>query len=278
MIKRPATIQAELRYRVEIRSLRRRRTDCGPSCPRYASAQTALLGRRKTSCLKGWALSPSILSDRRRSPRPTAPQMPRHRLRSIAFDSINSKHALGAPRCWRATVSLQQSHKVGSSRVQSESSRSGSQPTPLMELAVSSVGWSATGSRRISRCAMPASAMMGPSHAATFAGTSGAGSTSAPTTRCCIRSGPWTTAPCSAIAPQSSTAMFVHWRMQCCPNMIARQVPRDIHEDARDLARRLMGTQRFLKSRDERKRVEMRFAHLKTHHGFEREGKLRSSW
>jgi transposase len=59
-------------------------------------------------------------------------------------------------------------------------------------------------------------------------------------------------------------------KMQCCPNMIARQVPRDIHEDARDLARRLMGTKRFLKSRDERKRVEMRFAHLKTHHGFER--------
>jgi DDE family transposase len=31
-----------------------------------------------------------------------------------------------------------------------------------------------------------------------------------------------------------------------------------------------MGTKRFLKSRDERKRFEMRFAHLKTHHGFER--------
>jgi hypothetical protein len=30
------------------------------------------------------------------------------------------------------------------------------------------------------------------------------------------------------------------------------------------------GQKRFLKSRDERKRVEMRFAHLKTHHGFER--------
>ena len=59
-------------------------------------------------------------------------------------------------------------------------------------------------------------------------------------------------------------------KMRRCPNMIARQVPRDIHEDARDLARRLMGTKRFLKSRDERKRVEMRFAHLKTHHGFER--------
>jgi hypothetical protein len=39
---------------------------------------------------------------------------------------------------------------------------------------------------------------------------------------------------------------------------------------ARDLARRLMGTKAFLKSRDERKRVEMRFAHLKIHHGFER--------
>lgn len=31
-----------------------------------------------------------------------------------------------------------------------------------------------------------------------------------------------------------------------------------------------MTTKAFLRSRDERKRVEMRFAHLKTHHGFER--------
>ena len=31
-----------------------------------------------------------------------------------------------------------------------------------------------------------------------------------------------------------------------------------------------MKTKAFLKSRDQRKRVEMRFAHLKTHHGFER--------
>ena len=59
-------------------------------------------------------------------------------------------------------------------------------------------------------------------------------------------------------------------KMRCCPNMTARQVPRDIHEDARDTARRIMGTKRFLKSRDERKRVEMRFAHLKIYHGFER--------
>jgi len=59
-------------------------------------------------------------------------------------------------------------------------------------------------------------------------------------------------------------------KAQCCPNMPARQIPRDVHEDARDVARRKMTTKAFLKSRDERKRVEMRFAHLKTHHGFER--------
>jgi hypothetical protein len=31
-----------------------------------------------------------------------------------------------------------------------------------------------------------------------------------------------------------------------------------------------MGTPEFVKSRDERKKVEMRFAHLKIHHRFER--------
>ena len=52
--------------------------------------------------------------------------------------------------------------------------------------------------------------------------------------------------------------------------MPSRRIVRDINEDARDVARRKMKTKAFLKSRDERKRVEMRFAHLKTHHGFER--------
>jgi hypothetical protein len=56
---------------------------------------------------------------------------------------------------------------------------------------------------------------------------------------------------------------------QCCPNMLSRKVTRDINEDARDLARALMGTPEFDRSRDERKKVEMRFAHLKTHHRFE---------
>jgi len=57
---------------------------------------------------------------------------------------------------------------------------------------------------------------------------------------------------------------------QCCPRMLFRKVTRDINEDARDLARALMGTSAFDRSRDERKKVEMRFAHLKTHHRFER--------
>jgi transposase len=57
---------------------------------------------------------------------------------------------------------------------------------------------------------------------------------------------------------------------KCCPNMVSRRIVRDLDEDARDVARAKMTTKAFLRSRDERKRVEMRFAHLKTHHGFER--------
>jgi transposase len=59
-------------------------------------------------------------------------------------------------------------------------------------------------------------------------------------------------------------------KSKCCPNTPQRIVPRDINEDARDRARALMGTPEFDKSRDERKKVEMRFAHLKTHYRFER--------
>jgi transposase len=59
-------------------------------------------------------------------------------------------------------------------------------------------------------------------------------------------------------------------RAKCCTTAQARKIPRDLHEDARDIARKKMNTKAFAKSRDERKRVEMRFAHLKTHHGFER--------
>jgi transposase len=52
-------------------------------------------------------------------------------------------------------------------------------------------------------------------------------------------------------------------KMQCCPNTPARQIPRDVHEDARDVARALAKTEAFDRSRRNRKRVEMLFAHLK---------------
>ena len=57
---------------------------------------------------------------------------------------------------------------------------------------------------------------------------------------------------------------------RCCPNVTARRIVRYVNEDARDLVRRKMKTKAFLQSRNQRKKVEMRFAHLKTHHRFER--------
>src|SRR6202140_699609 len=52
-------------------------------------------------------------------------------------------------------------------------------------------------------------------------------------------------------------------KSRCCPKEPARKIPRDIHEHARDVARLLVGTDAFEQSRRDRKRIEMRFAHLK---------------
>ncbi|OIQ80173.1 transposase DDE domain protein [mine drainage metagenome] len=52
-------------------------------------------------------------------------------------------------------------------------------------------------------------------------------------------------------------------RAQCCPKIPFRKIPRDRHEAARDVARSLAGTDGFDRSRRERKKIEMRFAHLK---------------
>jgi transposase len=49
----------------------------------------------------------------------------------------------------------------------------------------------------------------------------------------------------------------------CCPKVPFRRIPRDIHEHARDVARSFAGTEGFEQSRHERKKIEMRFAHLK---------------
>ena len=50
---------------------------------------------------------------------------------------------------------------------------------------------------------------------------------------------------------------------RCCPNAPARKVPRSIYEGARDLAREIAKTEAYQTSRDQRKKVEMLFAHLK---------------
>lgn len=50
---------------------------------------------------------------------------------------------------------------------------------------------------------------------------------------------------------------------RCCPNTPARKIPRDLDEDARDVARALAGTPPYERSRHRRKKVEMLFAHLK---------------
>lgn len=52
-------------------------------------------------------------------------------------------------------------------------------------------------------------------------------------------------------------------KAQCCPNTPTRNIRRSIHEDARDVARHIMGTTEYLQSRRERKKVEVLFAHLK---------------
>ena len=52
-------------------------------------------------------------------------------------------------------------------------------------------------------------------------------------------------------------------KSQCCPKDPSRKIPRDIHEHARDVARSFAGTEGFEQSRRERKKIEMRFAHLK---------------
>jgi len=57
---------------------------------------------------------------------------------------------------------------------------------------------------------------------------------------------------------------------KCASNTPQRKIPRDVNEHARDFARSLVGTDPFVRSQRERKKIEMRFAHLKTQHRFER--------
>jgi transposase len=52
-------------------------------------------------------------------------------------------------------------------------------------------------------------------------------------------------------------------KSKCCPNAVARKIPRDVNEDSRDVARAIAKTPDYQRSRHRRKKVEMLFAHLK---------------
>jgi hypothetical protein len=53
------------------------------------------------------------------------------------------------------------------------------------------------------------------------------------------------------------------FKVQCCPKTPFRRIQRSIYEEARDVPRALAKTEAFERSRRDRKRVEMLFAHLK---------------
>ena len=63
---------------------------------------------------------------------------------------------------------------------------------------------------------------------------------------------------------QQSDCASCTMKSQCCPNMRSRMIHRSIHEDARDVARQIATTPEYQRSRCERKKVEMLFAHLKS--------------
>jgi transposase len=52
-------------------------------------------------------------------------------------------------------------------------------------------------------------------------------------------------------------------KSSCCPNTPYRKITRSIYESARDVARALAKTRRYKQSRNDRKKVEVLFAHLK---------------
>jgi hypothetical protein len=52
-------------------------------------------------------------------------------------------------------------------------------------------------------------------------------------------------------------------KAKCYPNTSVRKIARSVHEAARDMARRIARTPEYVRSRHERKKVGMLFAHLK---------------
>jgi hypothetical protein len=69
--------------------------------------------------------------------------------------------------------------------------------------------------------------------------------------------------PQDSIALANWIATSANSKAQCCPNALARKIPRDLHEDARDVARAHAATPEYMAACRRRKKVEMLFAHLK---------------
>src|SRR5215831_4052240 len=81
-IRGATKIPTELRYRIEVRLLRRRRQIADRHVLDHAAAKRADLSHRKTSCLKGWA-SKNPRSSQTGGNYCDRPPLPRQRLRCV---------------------------------------------------------------------------------------------------------------------------------------------------------------------------------------------------
>src|ERR1700683_4717996 len=104
---------------------------------------------------------------------------------------------------------------------------------------------------------------MAPSHAAIFDMIRQATSTSARVESSSGRAARCTMTRRFCTVPAGGTAGYARSNPQLLPKEPSRKIPRDIHERARDVARSFVGSEGFEQSRRERKKIEMRFAHLK---------------
>jgi hypothetical protein len=144
----------------------------------------------------------------------------------------------------------------------------GSQPIPPKEPANCLHGCWAKASRRISRCGKDIHRLMACSPVANSRMTLSGTSMSAPMASSCEpRERSMMAASGTTCHNQDCRACTIKQR---CTRAPFKKIARDINEDARNHARSLKGTPKFERWSNARKKVAIRFAHLKVQHGFER--------